>query len=76
MTDLQKGIITMIRCAVTGQPGTLPEGFSMADAMETVRSHQIGTLIYQGALLCGIPKTTPEMRQLFALYVRCPQSSA
>ena len=71
MTDLQKGIITMIRCAVTGQPGTLPEGFSMADAMETVRSHQIGTLIYQGALLCGIPKTTPEMRQLFALYVRC-----
>ena len=35
MTDFQTGIITLMRCAITGECAQLPDGFSIEEA-ETV----------------------------------------
>lgn len=71
MTDLQKGVLTLIRSAITGQSLPLPESFRMADACPIIHRHQIMTLAYEGAILCGVPKTEPEMQRLFQSYCQC-----
>ena len=71
MTNLQLGIIALIRSAVTGEAQPLPEGFRMAEAFPILIKHQIPTLGYEGALLCGVDKNSPEMLKLFKLYCQC-----
>lgn len=70
MTDFCRGMITLIKCAVTGQAEPLPAGFSMEEAAAFARKQDLVTLVYTGALLCGIPREQPEMRELFRQYVR------
>lgn len=68
MNDIQRGVLTMIRSAVTGQAQTLPENFSLEEAEKLIIKHQIVGLAYEGAVLCGLPKTHPVMNRLFQLY--------
>lgn len=68
MNDIQRGILNLIRSAITKQPIPLPEGFCLADAEKLINSHQIHGLAYEGAVLCGIPKTDPVMGRLFQKY--------
>lgn len=70
MNELQRGIMILLKSAVTGEPGTLPEGFSLEEAMSTIRKHQLPTLAYEGAVLCGIPDTTPQMMHLLQIYCK------
>lgn len=70
MNDFQKGILTLLRSAVTGEKLTLPDGFSLKDAMKFIYRQHIVTLAYTGAVNCGISKSEPEMQQLFAEYCR------
>ena len=70
MNVLRKGILTLLKSAVTGQAGALPEGFSLEEAMPVIRKHQLSTLAYEGARICGIPDTSPQMNQLFGIYCR------
>lgn len=71
MTNLQKGILAIIKSALTGTACPLPEGFSIAEAFPIIKQHQIVTLAYEGASLCGISKTEPEMQRLFKGYCQC-----
>lgn len=71
MTELQKGIITLIRSALDGTSRSLPEGFSMTDALPVIKKHQIITMAYEGAALCGVSIACPEMQELFKLYCQC-----
>lgn len=71
MTDLQKGILTLIRSAITQEASSQPAGFIMTDAYPVIMKHQIITLAYEGAVLCGVSKAAPEMQKLFGHYCRC-----
>lgn len=68
MNTLQLGVITLIRSALTQRTYPLPEDFHIEDAVSVIRRHQIMSLCYEGAALCGIPTDTPFMQKLFQRY--------
>lgn len=68
MNHIQRGILTLIRSALTGKSLPLPEAFALADAEALIVKHQITGLAYEGAVLCGIPKDDPAMARLFQRY--------
>ena len=70
MTDFQTGIITLMKCAVTGEPAQLPDGFSLEAAEAFAIKQNIVTLVYEGAARCGVPVKDPVMQRLFQRYVR------
>lgn len=76
MDMTQKGVIALLKSALTGEKVLLPEGFDLAAAIRTVASHQIGTMAYEGAIRCGIPSDDPAMQRLFQYYCKAVQVSA
>ncbi len=68
MNTIQKGISTLLCCAITGKALPLPEDFRLEDAMPLIRSHGITTLVYEGAVRCGVDQSLPVMRELFQIY--------
>lgn len=70
MTITQRGILALIKSAVTQVPQPLPEEFDLEAAYPLIRRHQIPTLAFEGALLCGIPRESPVMRKLFQSYCK------
>lgn len=75
MNTIQKGIILLVKSAVTQQAQALPEGFSLEAAMPMIRRHSLMTLCYDGAVRCGISKTDPAMQKLFMSYCKALQIS-
>ena len=53
MTTNQRGILTLIRSALTGEKLPLPQDFSLEEADKLIRSQTLLPLCYQGAYLCG-----------------------
>ena len=70
MTNTQRGILILIKAALTGDRLELPENFDIAEAYKEIRRHQITPLAYAGAVLCGIPKDHPVMQQMFQVYLQ------
>jgi len=70
MNTTKTGIIILIKCAITGESLTLPEGFYLQDAYDEIVRHSIGPMAYTGAALCGIPKDDHVMKKLFAIYIK------
>ena len=68
MNTVQHGILILIRSALSGQALPLPENFRIAEAEPLILEQQVVGLVYEGALLCGIPKTDPVMTRLFQRY--------
>ena len=54
MTDLQQGILTLIKSAIIDSPLPLPTGFSLEEAVPLSREHALTPLICEGAVNCGI----------------------
>lgn len=75
MDAMKQGVITLLKSAVTAQPLLLPEGFDIEQAMPLVRRHHMATLVYDGAVRCGISRETPAMRKMFQSYCRAMQIS-
>lgn len=75
MNVKQQGIVTLIKSAVTGERFALPEGFDLEEASRLIRAHQIGALIYEGALQCGVTQNSPAMQRLFQYYCKSAQIS-
>lgn len=71
MNDIQRGVITLIKSAITGQAMKLPDGFSMEAAFPLIKEHQVIPIAYEGAVLCGISRKTPIMRQMLQAYCQC-----
>lgn len=71
----QRGILTLMKSAVMQQPFSLPEGFSLEEAYPVIRKHHIVPMAFDGAVLCGIPRTHPVMGKLFQGYCRSLQIS-
>lgn len=65
MDILQRGMMTIIKSALSDAEGSLPEDFNFAQAVSVAKKHGIVALFYYGALRCGIEKSDPLMRELF-----------
>ena len=63
----QKGLLTLIKSALTGMKLELPDGFDFAKACEIAKQHGISSMIYYGALNCGVDTNCDEMQKLFTL---------
>ena len=68
MQVLQQGIITLIRSALNQQKMTLPQDFSLDEAIDLINKHHIQALCFEGATLCGIPMGSSPMQKLFHAY--------
>lgn len=75
MTVTQKGIIALLKSAVTQEKVDLPEGFSLEEAYPLVKTHHMASLIYDGAVRCGIDRKSEVMRNLFRNYLQALQVS-
>lgn len=69
------GILTLLKSAIIQQKIALPEGFQLQDADDHINRHHIGSLIYEGALLCNIPQNDIRLLQLFQKYCKALQVS-
>ena len=65
MEQQYRGILQLIRSALTGEGGLLPAEFSLEQAVPLVRAHQVSALVYEGARLCGVGKDAGGMSLLF-----------
>ena len=70
MDQIQKGIITILRSAITGERLALPEEFDLETAYHQVSGHHMATLVYEGAARCGVSRQLPVMQELFQAYCK------
>lgn len=70
MTTEQRGIITLLKSAITGEKLLLPDDFDLSASYALIQKHHMPTLIYDGAIRCGIDRNSEVMRKLFQDYVR------
>lgn len=70
MEQLHMGVLRLVKSALIGQPFPLPEGFDIEEAYPLLREHQLQPLAYEGAVLNGISRQLPVMKQLFQDYCR------
>lgn len=70
LNEQQRGIILLIRSALTGQSARVPESFDLEAAQELIVKHQIAPLIYYGAVSCGIAANSGAMRSLLSITAR------
>ena len=68
MNTTQQGIVTLLRSGITGENLSLPEAFSLEEALPVLKKHSILSLAYQGAVHCGIKKDAPAMQKLLLYY--------
>ena len=55
----------LIKSAVSGKACVLPEGFELKEAAEYAAKSQISSMLYYGAVNCGISQESEVMRALF-----------
>lgn len=73
MDTTQRGVITLLRSAVTGKALPLPPEFDPEQVKPYVQKHHILPLIYEGAVICGLD--SPVVRSLFPGYCKALQVS-
>ena len=66
----QRGILLLLKSAITQQPQELPEGFDMEAAYPLIRQHHMAALCYDGAVRCGVPRQHPVMQEMFRCYCK------
>ena len=64
MDIIQKGILILIKSAVSGKALKLPDGFSLDEAFTSIAEHRIISTAYTGAVNCGIPLSLPIMQKM------------
>ena len=70
MDNTQRGILILIKCAVTGEVLPLPDDFSLEDAFTICHKRQLLPLLYAGAVRCGFPKQDPLMIKMLQYYFK------
>lgn len=70
--DIQKtGVLSLIKAAVTDEASSIPEGFDFEAALNEVKRHQISSMLYYGAVNCGLDTSSPIMNKLFSVLCKC-----
>lgn len=70
MNNIQLGILTLIKSAITNESYPLPEDFNMEEAYPLIKKHHLIPIAYAGALQCGIDQNLPVMQSLFKTYYK------
>ena len=68
MNTSQRAIINLLKSAITGEVLSLPGDFDLEAAYPELRAHQMESLLYEGAVRCGVNRQLPIMQQLFRGY--------
>ena len=63
MTQLQMGILTLVKSALLDQKLELPQGFELKDAVQLCKEHELTPLVCEGAANCGLTKD-PAFREM------------
>lgn len=64
MNTMQKGVITLLKSAVTQQCYPLPSDFDLEEAYPKLKRHHMAATVFEGAVLCGISQDLPIMQHL------------
>ena len=64
MNDLQRGILLILKSAITGEGSALPAGFDLETALPVIKKHHLETLVYHGGSNCGVDIMSPVMLTL------------
>jgi len=75
MNSTYKGIITLLRSAITGEKLLLPDAFDIDQAYSEIKRHHMTAPAYTGAVNCGIDQNKAAMQQLFQNYCKALQVS-
>lgn len=75
MNSDYRGILLIMKSAITRQPEVLPEGFDLEAQLELLKMHHMFPLIYDGAVRCGISQQEPFMQKLFQVYFKAIRKS-
>ena len=72
MNVIQKNILLLLKSAITGVAHEKLANFPLVsdEAKKVVKKHHLITLVYQGALNCGVSPDEPEMKRLFTAYYK------
>lgn len=70
MDATQRGVLTLLKSAVTGRGEALPEDFSLEAACRIMNKQSLLPLAFEGAHLCGISESEMLMQRLFQGYCR------
>lgn len=66
MTEVfKKGVLTLLKSAVTGEKQSIPEGFDLEEILPFSKKHSLGGMFYYGAVNCGVDTALPAMQTLF-----------
>ena len=65
MDVCQKGLIVLVKSAITNKSCRLSEDFSLEVLIDVAQNHQISPIIYYGAINCGFDKASDAMKKLF-----------
>lgn len=71
MNEIQRGILGLLKSAITQAPQPISQEFSLSEAYPVIQAHHVTALAYDGAVRCGISKKEPVMAQLFQDYYKC-----
>lgn len=69
MDSIKKGIILLIKSAITGQAQSLPEEFDIRQAAPILLKNRLLTIGYTGAVNCGIDPDLPVMEKIQEKYM-------
>lgn len=69
MDGIKRGVITLIKSAITGEPYPLPEGFVLRDVAIMMKRLKLLPLGYAGAVNCGIDQESKTMQKMQELYM-------
>lgn len=70
MNNTHRGILILIKSAITNEVLSLPDDFSLEEAFRFCKKRQLVSLLYTGAVRCGISKEDPMMLQMIQYYFR------
>lgn len=70
MTVDQRGIVALLRSAVTQMPHPVQQEFDLEQVYPLIKQHHITALAYEGAAHCGFSAEMPVMKKLFADYCK------
>ncbi len=70
MDNSSYDIIKLIKSALHDEVSELSDGFDINEIFKTAKRHQIITLVYYGALKCGISPNEQAMQQMFVSVVK------
>lgn len=64
--EIQRGLIVLIRSALSGQAEILPQDFDLMRAIPLIRRHHLSVIAYCGAVTCGISPNAPAAQLLLS----------